>query len=83
MIAISKAVRFGTGRVRYSDSALFRRNRVRDSEGSMAHASMDEEFNHAPNDSPRSGASKRVTPIVWSLIVAVAVMIGIWFTMKL
>ena len=31
---------------------------------------MDQEFNHAANDSPRSGSSKQVTPVVWGAIVA-------------
>jgi hypothetical protein len=26
---------------------------------------MQTEFNHAANDSPRSGSTKKVTPIVW------------------
>ena len=33
-------------------------------------APMDSEFNHAANDSPRSGSSKRVTPVVWAVILA-------------
>ena len=43
---------------------------------------MDDQFNHAPNDSPRSGSSKKVTPIVWGVIVAVLVVLAIWFAMK-
>ena len=40
---------------------------------------MESEFNHAPNDSPRSGSSKGVTPLVWcAIVVAIAVAI-IWF----
>ena len=42
---------------------------------------MKAEFNHAANDSPRSGSSKKVSPIVWALIVAVAVAATVWFTM--
>jgi hypothetical protein len=43
---------------------------------------MDSEFNHAPNDSPRSGGSKRVTPVVWgAIVVAIAVAI-IWFAIN-
>ena len=30
---------------------------------------MKTEFNHAANDSPRSGSSKKVTPAVWAVIV--------------
>jgi hypothetical protein len=43
---------------------------------------MDSEFNHAPNDSPRSGSSKRVTPLVWSAIVVAIVVATIWFVVK-
>jgi hypothetical protein len=43
---------------------------------------MDDEFNHAANDSPRSGSSKQVTPAVWAaIVVAIAAMV-IWFAMK-
>jgi len=44
---------------------------------------MEREFDHAANDSPRSGSSKRVTPVVWSVIVVVAVALATWFGMKL
>jgi hypothetical protein len=40
---------------------------------------MDSEFNHAPNDSPRSGSSKKVSPVVWSAIVVAIVAAAIWF----
>jgi hypothetical protein len=43
---------------------------------------MDSEFNHAPNDSPRSGSSKRVTPLVWGVIVVAIVVAIIWFTTR-
>ena len=43
---------------------------------------MQNDFNHAANDSPRSGSSKRVTPVMWSVIIAVMVVIGMWFAMK-
>jgi hypothetical protein len=46
------------------------------------HAAMDDRYNHAPNDSPRSGSSKKVTPVVWGVIVVVIVALAIWFTMK-
>ena len=39
---------------------------------------MKTEFNHAPNDSPRSGSTKKVSPVVWAAIVAVAVAATIW-----
>ncbi|SDT51162.1 hypothetical protein SAMN05444158_6622 [Bradyrhizobium canariense] len=44
---------------------------------------MSREFNHAPNDSPRSGSSKRVTPLVWSVIVVAIVVVVIWFAVRL
>jgi len=43
---------------------------------------MKSEFNHAANDSPRSGSSKRVTPVVWCVTLVVMVAIAIWFAMK-
>ncbi|HEV7877373.1 hypothetical protein [Bradyrhizobium sp.] len=43
---------------------------------------MDDQFNHAPNDSPRSGSSKKVTPVVWGAITVVLVALVIWFVMK-
>jgi hypothetical protein len=42
---------------------------------------MNQEFNQAANDSPRSGSSKRVTPAVWAAIVVVIVATTIWFAM--
>jgi hypothetical protein len=44
---------------------------------------MKAKFNHAANDSPRSGSSKRVTPMVWAAIVVVIVALAIGFAMKL
>jgi hypothetical protein len=32
---------------------------------------MDDRYKHAPNDSPRSGSSKKVTPVVCGAIVVV------------
>jgi hypothetical protein len=43
---------------------------------------MDREFNHAANDSPRSGSSKRITPLAWGVILIGIVVIVIWFTIK-
>jgi hypothetical protein len=43
---------------------------------------MDQDFDRAANDSPRSGGSKRVTPVVWSIIVVVVIVIAIWFAIK-
>lgn len=34
---------------------------------------MRSEFDHAANDSPRSGSSKKVSPVVWAVIVIVGV----------
>jgi hypothetical protein len=48
----------------------------------MAHAPgfyADRRFNHAANDSPRSGSSKRVTPIMWGAIVIAIVALTVWF----
>jgi hypothetical protein len=41
---------------------------------------MPSEFNHADNDSPRSGGSKKVTPVVWGAIVVAMIAVAIWFT---
>ncbi len=43
---------------------------------------MKTEFNHAANDSPRSGSSKQVTPLVWFVVVACIVAFGIWLGIK-
>jgi hypothetical protein len=43
---------------------------------------MDERYNHAPNDSPRSGSSKKVTPLVWGAIVVAIVALAVWFMLK-
>jgi hypothetical protein len=43
---------------------------------------MNSEFNHAANDSPRSGSSKRVAPLLWGAIVVALIVIAIWFAMK-
>ena len=42
---------------------------------------MKTEFNHAANDSPRSGSTKKVSPVEWGVIVAVVVAATLWFTM--
>jgi hypothetical protein len=39
---------------------------------------MKTKFNHAANDSPRSGSSKRVTPVAWFFVIVVVVAIVIW-----
>jgi hypothetical protein len=43
---------------------------------------MNSELDHAANDSPRSGSSKRVTPVLWGAIVVAIVAIVIWFAIK-
>jgi hypothetical protein len=43
---------------------------------------MDPKFNHAANDSPRSGGSKRMTPVVCAAIVIAIVAMIIWLAMK-
>ena len=43
---------------------------------------MEDRYNHAPNDSPRSGSTKKVTPVVWGGIVLLIVLLAAWFTMK-
>ena len=43
---------------------------------------MKTEFNHAANDSPRSGSDKKVPPVVWAAIIAAAIIIAIWFSMR-
>ena len=44
---------------------------------------MKQEFNHAANDSPRSGSTKQVTPVMWGIIVVAMVAIAVCFAMKL
>jgi hypothetical protein len=44
---------------------------------------MKQEFNHAANDSPRSGSTKQVTPVMWGIIVVAMVAIAIWLAIKL
>jgi hypothetical protein len=43
---------------------------------------MKNEFNHAANDSPRSGSSKQVTPVVWLVVVAIVITIVVWLAVK-
>ncbi len=42
---------------------------------------MKTEFNHAANDSPRSGSTKQVSPLVWCLIVVACVALATYFAM--
>jgi hypothetical protein len=39
---------------------------------------MRTEFNHAANDSPRSGSSKKVAPIAFAVAMVIAVAVVIW-----
>jgi hypothetical protein len=43
----------------------------------------DRRFNHAANDSPRSGSSKRVTPMVWGIVVIAVVALTVWLAIGL
>ncbi len=43
---------------------------------------MRSEFNHAANNSPRSGSSKQVTPVIWAAIVVAIVVLILWFAMR-
>ncbi len=43
---------------------------------------MQTKYNHAANDSPRSGSSKRATPVAWFLVIVVVVAIVIWLAVK-
>jgi hypothetical protein len=45
-------------------------------------ALMKHEFDHAANDSPRSGSSKRVTPLLWGAIVVAIVVLILWLAIK-
>jgi hypothetical protein len=42
---------------------------------------MKTEFNHAANDSPRSGGSKKISPVVGAAIVVAMIAATIWFGM--
>jgi hypothetical protein len=42
---------------------------------------MSSEFDHAANDSPRSGGSKKVTPLVLGVIVIAIIAVAIWLKM--
>jgi hypothetical protein len=42
---------------------------------------MKTKFNHAANDSPRSGSDKKDTPAVWGLIVLAIIAVTLWFTL--
>jgi hypothetical protein len=42
---------------------------------------MDEPYNHAPNDSPRSGISN-LRPAMWGIVLVVLVLLAIWFMIR-
>jgi hypothetical protein len=42
---------------------------------------MKTKFNHAANDSPRSGSNKKVAPAVWGVIVVAIIAVTLWFTL--
>jgi hypothetical protein len=39
---------------------------------------MRTKFNHAANDSPRSGSNRKIAPVILAVIVLVAVALVIW-----
>ena len=39
-------------------------------------------FNHAANDSPRSGSTKQVAPVVWCVIVVAVVALATYYAMS-
>ena len=41
----------------------------------------DHEFDHAANDSPRSGSSKQASPVVWCAITVAFVVVTTYFVM--
>jgi hypothetical protein len=43
---------------------------------------MEDRYNHAPNDSPRSGSTKKVTPVLCGAIIFIILLLAVWFTMK-
>ena len=42
---------------------------------------MKTEFNHAANDSPRSGSSKKISSVVGVAIVVAIIAVAIWLKM--
>ena len=58
-------------------------NRQRGGVARLGGVQMNQEFNHAANDSPRSGSSKQVTPVVWCAVVVAAVALATWFAIGL
>ncbi|WP_283816353.1 hypothetical protein [Bradyrhizobium genosp. L] len=42
---------------------------------------MQNEFNHAANEPPRSGASKATSPMIWGAIIAAGVATVLWLAL--
>jgi hypothetical protein len=42
---------------------------------------MKTEFNHPANDSPRSGSSKKISPVVGAAIIVFIIAVAIWLKM--
>jgi hypothetical protein len=42
---------------------------------------FDRHFNHAANDSPRSGGSKQASPVVWCAITVAVVAVTTYFVL--
>ena len=42
---------------------------------------MKTEFNHAANDSPRSGSTKKIAPVVGAAILIAIIAVTVWLTM--
>jgi hypothetical protein len=47
----------------------------------LAETVMKTEFNHAANVSPRSGSTKKISPIVGAVIVIALIALAVWFNM--
>ena len=43
---------------------------------------MKTRYNHAPNDSPRSGSNKLAIPMLWGGLVVVIVLLAVWFVTR-
>jgi hypothetical protein len=43
---------------------------------------MKTKFNHAANDSPRSGSSKQVAPVAWLFVIVVGIAFAVWFAVE-
>jgi hypothetical protein len=50
--------------------------------GQTETANDEMKYNHAANDSPRSGSSKRTTPLAWAAIIVTIIAIAIWLGLK-